>query len=529
MGQCGNCKEYYCPTEIKIFETDLSNSQSSTFRNFKNPFFPIGIKINQFLTENNEVNNNEVKNNKGYKKEVEPKKGKKEKKEKKQEQEKKKNELNELKNKIIDAEKQNGKNIIFINNNVETNNINVSNSLDNLDNINNIDMESSQQIRKEKEINTKINQTLENMCIMGDIMKKEISEEKKTNPKKFISTSEALNLKDEDEDFFVLGLLAKSLEDIGIETAIEKETNEDEQDASTTCLQYIVNGFAQKKKYDLHFEFGKERNEQLLMDKDEFENFKKNMKKKLSKDYHISEDKIIVAFPQKGSFHVQVIFQSDEFNDLNLEEFKEKFKNDDEFEELKNLKEIQTDIILGGCKLSKNLLDNRENRTEGWAKKEKCGGRTYIPPEGWIGIGLNILDKYESNDWLLCDNSPGEWCIAYQRVGKYLESGGVGVTDKIINGPLTTEQNQIYKKCENINKPGTKIGEGVYYTPNIDIAASYSSITKIKGKSYQIVLMVRIKPDAIRECLDCEDYWVVNGTTDEIRPYKILYKCFDQF
>ena len=38
--------------------------------------------------------------------------------------------------------------------------------------------------------------------------------------------------------------------------------------------------------------------------------------------------------------------------------------------------------------------------------------------------------------------------------------------------------------------------------------------------------MVRVKPKAIRECKDSGDYWVVNGTTDEIRPYRILYKCF---
>ena len=38
--------------------------------------------------------------------------------------------------------------------------------------------------------------------------------------------------------------------------------------------------------------------------------------------------------------------------------------------------------------------------------------------------------------------------------------------------------------------------------------------------------MVRVKPGAIRECADSGDYWVVNGTTDEIRPYRILYKCF---
>ena len=38
--------------------------------------------------------------------------------------------------------------------------------------------------------------------------------------------------------------------------------------------------------------------------------------------------------------------------------------------------------------------------------------------------------------------------------------------------------------------------------------------------------MVRVKPDAIR-CCNCEyakDYWVVDGTNNEIRPYRILYK-----
>jgi len=39
--------------------------------------------------------------------------------------------------------------------------------------------------------------------------------------------------------------------------------------------------------------------------------------------------------------------------------------------------------------------------------------------------------------------------------------------------------------------------------------------------------MVRVRPDAIRCCENCtlaKDYWVVNGTSDEIRPYRILYK-----
>ena len=58
----------------------------------------------------------------------------------------------------------------------------------------------------------------------------------------------------------------------------------------------------------------------------------------------------------------------------------------------------------------------------------------------------------------------------------------------------------------------------------------YAGISDINGKSYKTVLMVRVKPDAIRHCDVCDDsrapydYWVVNGTTDEIRPYRILYK-----
>ena len=41
-------------------------------------------------------------------------------------------------------------------------------------------------------------------------------------------------------------------------------------------------------------------------------------------------------------------------------------------------------------------------------------------------------------------------------------------------------------------------------------------------KKYKTILMVRVKPDAIRS--DDDDEWVVNGTSDEIRPYRILYK-----
>ena len=219
---------------------------------------------------------------------------------------------------------------------------------------------------KEKEKNKAINDVLEDMCIYGTITKQEIREEKIKNPEKFIDTTQALKMENKDEGLFALGLISNSLEKLGIETAIEIDSNPDIQDADVTSLQFLTNGMITKKKYDLHFEFGDQRNDELLNNKAEFEKFKKNLKLKLSKDYNIPSEKIIVTLPQKGSLHVQVIFQSQEFNDLNKTEFIQKFKDDKEFAELQNLKDIHEDMIMGAVRLTKNNLDPRGNRNSGW-------------------------------------------------------------------------------------------------------------------------------------------------------------------
>ena len=82
----------------------------------------------------------------------------------------------------------------------------------------------------------------------------------------------------------------------------------------------------------------------------------------------------------------------------------------------------------------------------------------------------------------------------------------------------------MHKDCYDVFHPGQKVGRGVYCTPSIKTAGDYySGISEINGIKYKTVLMVRVKPEAIRHC-KCYDYWVVNGTTAEIRPYRILYQ-----
>ena len=94
----------------------------------------------------------------------------------------------------------------------------------------------------EKDINQKINETLEDMCIYGTIMKKEIQEEKQKHPEKFIDTSEALQKETTDSGLFALGLISQNLEEIGIETAIEKDGNQgkEDEDAGSACLQFFT-------------------------------------------------------------------------------------------------------------------------------------------------------------------------------------------------------------------------------------------------------------------------------------------------
>ena len=146
----------------------------------------------------------------------------------------------------------------------------------------------------------------------------------------------------------------------------------------------------------------------------------------------------------------------------------------------------------------------------------------------WIGIGLKVLDKYDNgnNDWIGMNNKEGEWCVAYHGVGRHLLNSDKvkDITGKIYKTQFKIGDINAHEDHDDINHPGKKVGKGVYCTPHIEIAEEYSGICNINGKSYKTVLMTRVKQSAIRTCEDEKDYWVVDGTKDEIRPYRILYK-----
>ena len=370
--------------------------------------------------------------------------------------------------------------------------------------------------------NDKINEVLEDICTFGNEMKTKILEESEKNPDKFIKIDEAIKMEKEDPGLFSLALISKTLKDCGINVLIEKENNINECEKS---LELLCNGMIYKKKYDFVFDFGDKTNSDILNNKEEYEKFKNKLKKKLSKMYDIPEDEIIITNPQKGSVRVQLIFQSNEFNNLKINEFKEKFIKDPNYSELKYLKEIHNDVIVSTCALTIGQLDSEGNRYDGWPINEYRGGKPYYSPQGWIGIGLKVMDKYLDNIWIGMKNISGEWCVAYHGVGRNQIPEQVKKSTRLIYvGGFKPGDNQVYEDDEDIYHEGQKVGKGVYITPYIEEAEEYAGICRINGRDYKTVMMVRVKPEVIRCPKKKPEYWVANGTTDEVRPYRILYK-----
>ena len=263
--------------------------------------------------------------------------------------------------------------------------------------------------------------------------------------------------------------------------------------------------------------------------------FKESLKNIISQKFGISKDKLILADPRRGSFQIS-LFQTEEFNSLSLEELKKDSKYN---KELIGLKEIHENLIVNASKLSKNLLDPEGNRNSGWGIGETRGGYPYRPPLGWTGFGLNVRGMYDdgNDDWLAFDGNKNEWAVAYHGVGGdnvantirlIIKGDGIKNNNSKEKLFLITGKGQFHANCKNANEKNSgdkKVGRGAYCSPNPKVMDTYAK----SHNGYLMALMLRVKPQRIRNCnCFCEyetgEYWVLNGKSDEMRPYRILVK-----
>ena len=95
---------------------------------------------------------------------------------------------------------------------------------------------------------------------------------------------------------------------------------------------------------------------------------------------------------------------------------------------------------------------------------------------------------------------PGEWCLAYNGTNiRYAQS--------IWINELKAGGREAYSDDDDNNHPGHKVDDGVYVTPQILNAESYS--TSING--YKCVFMCRINPKNVWIPTSCPNYWIVSG------------------
>jgi len=200
-----------------------------------------------------------------------------------------------------------------------------------------------------------------------------------------------------------------------------------------------------------------------------------------------------------------------------------------EVAKLNKIKLIFEKYVLGACKLTLDMLDERGNKDPSqWSETSQIrGGFNYYPPNhGWVSFGLKVLDQYDNgnNDWIAKDNNPNEWVVAYhgtslsavkpicQKGGKFFSTVSEGATSQkckyFIN--INKKSQNSYRLCE----------EGAYCSPHFEYAKCY-----FKG----VIIMCRVNPNKLR--IPSGHYgetdWITEGTRNSVRPYRILFNFND--
>ena len=214
---------------------------------------------------------------------------------------------------------------------------------------------------------------------------------------------------------------------------------------------------------------------------------------------------------------------------------RETVEQEQNFEQLQppanlNYNEVDPEFMRSFISDEELFCGSGHNLTGKWAHNEKRGGRPYNPPDGWIGFGLNVINKYDNgnNDWLACDGRDGEWCVAFHGACVRNTSDQIKqIIKPILQNNLKPGGGQAYAGYDDACHPGQKVGVGVYCSPNPSVIDGYSGQIGVNGYRYKVGFMLRVKPDKIRYSSSNVDYWVLNagnGDFSEMRPYRFIIK-----
>ena len=310
-----------------------------------------------------------------------------------------------------------------------------------------------------------------------------------------------------------LGYFGSELKLRNCNTYIEKKPTK--YSLREIIFKIIASGLATQKIYKLYLD-NDEYKTKFEDNEEEWINFLDDIKAKISNKFNVLDEDIYFFGNNLNNFETNLLIYDKKI--LGIEDF------------LKNNKlKVRSCNLLNNIILSPNIFETEFCKdVNGWPKKNLMrGGKNYNPPYGWYGISLRVQKKYgKSNKWLGKENIEGEWPVAYHGVGK----GNIfNKIVNIINGNLKDEEGRIYKYEYNTEKNKNKYpfcGEGVYLSPKIEDAAKFTDKTSlgIFNIKFQFVFMTRVNPSKIRSPGGFPIQWILSGNSDEIRPYRLLFK-----
>lgn len=141
----------------------------------------------------------------------------------------------------------------------------------------------------------------------------------------------------------------------------------------------------------------------------------------------------------------------------------------------------------------------------------------YVPPENYGYLSFQPKYNILNEEWINAYHGTGRHCKTSEEIIDMIQSiSRNGFKNGIINS---------HSECPDINHPGYKVGIGVYVTPIFEIAKAYAGEIEYQGERYSTIILVKVKQNCIRRC-NCRNalnYWVVNGSPDEIVAERLLY------
>ena len=354
------------------------------------------------------------------------------------------------------------------------------------------------------------------MALFGYTESEKILKDKCDKDHEFITVEKALEMKNKDEHAFLLGLMGKYLKNLEMSVAVSlNEESEDKysSDASHSTLQFLANGFITKRRINLIFEA--DQNFLTKANKDKTKNLKLNesLKDLLITEFPELEKEttVFTNFPIRDKFKATLITLKDQDIDITDNRLERAFKYQNGLSG-KDIDYEEDNPLLEGIVLSKSFfLPQFDNKNDSkWGYNETRGKEQYIPPVGWWRYGVKCENLYGNNDdWLACDHRKGEWCIGYIGFRKQQEA------DKLVAK---------FEKDEDTRHNGRKVGIGVFAYQDPKDMEKDCEVIKYKNEEYLIGFMLRINPSAIRIPSKDKKYWVVDGTSETLRPCGILLK-----